>query len=159
MHAALLAAGVTNGTCVLAGVDLYGATHALLKHLFADQGVDVAVTDVTDVVTVEGVLSTRRPVAVLVETISNPLLKVTDIPRLVALCRRFRAKLLVDNTFATPVLVNPLAMGADFCIHSATKYIGGHGDVMAGVVAARAEGGPRLDEVRRRSLPGWPYVA
>ncbi len=76
------------------------------------------------------------------ETVSNPLLKVADLPALADIAHRYGAALLVDNTFATPYLVRPLALGADIVVHSATKYLGGHGDVLAGVVitpAARRE--------------------
>jgi cystathionine gamma-synthase/methionine-gamma-lyase len=93
---------------------------------------------------VEAALSDHHPCALLVETISNPLLKVADISALAVLTRRYGAQLLVDNTFASPYLVNPLAHGADFAIHSATKYLSGHGDVLAGVVVTSAENKSRL---------------
>jgi cystathionine gamma-synthase/methionine-gamma-lyase len=92
--------------------------------------------DVTNLTRLERQLAAERPVLLLVETISNPLLKVTDVARLAQLCRRFGTLLLVDNTFTSPVLYRPLAHGADMVIHSATKYMGGHGDVMGGVVVA-----------------------
>ena len=149
LHAALIAAGVGNGTRVLAAVDLYGATHAMLQRLFGGWGVDVGVTDVTDLGEVEAQLSAERPTALIVETISNPLLKVADVPTLAEMCQQAGTALLVDNTFATPLLFNPLSVGADYCVHSATKYIGGHGDVTAGVVVACSNAADRLDEVRR----------
>jgi cystathionine gamma-synthase/methionine-gamma-lyase len=84
-----------------------------------------------------------------VETISNPLLKVADVPLLAALAHRYGASLLVDSTFASPYLFNPLAHGADYAIHSATKYLSGHGDVLAGVVATSAENKIRLFELNK----------
>jgi cystathionine gamma-synthase/methionine-gamma-lyase len=83
------------------------------------------------------------------ETISNPLLKVADVPALADLAHRHGAQLLIDNTFASPYLCNPLAYGADYIVHSATKYIGGHGDVMAGVVVTSAENRLKLYEANK----------
>jgi cystathionine gamma-synthase/methionine-gamma-lyase len=90
-----------------------------------------------------------HPACLLVETISNPLLKVADVPALAALAHRYGASLLVDNTFASPYLFNPLKHGADFVIHSATKYLSGHGDVLAGVVATSAENKAKLFELNK----------
>ncbi|GIK36623.1 MAG: methionine gamma-lyase [Chloroflexota bacterium] len=138
MHAALLAAGVRAGTTVVAALDVYGATYTLLNRLFAELGAAVRLVDVADLAAVEVALVEMQPVALVAETISNPLLKVADAPALAELAHRYGAQLLLDNTFATPYLFTPLAHGTDFVIHSATKYIGGHGDVMAGVVVTSA---------------------
>ncbi|MBE7553316.1 MAG: PLP-dependent transferase [Anaerolineales bacterium] len=138
MHSALLAAGVRAGTAVVAALDVYGATYTLLNRLFAELGAAVRLVDVADLAAVEAALAEAQPVALVAETISNPLLKVADAPALAELAHRYGAQLLLDNTFATPYLFTPLAHGADFVIHSATKYIGGHGDVMAGVVVTSA---------------------
>lgn len=138
MHAALLAAGVRAGAAVVAALDVYGATYTLLNRLFAELGATVRLVDVADLAAVEAALAETQPVALVAETISNPLLKVADAPTLAELAHRYGAQLLLDNTFATPYLFTPLAHGADFVIHSATKYIGGHGDVMAGVVVTSA---------------------
>lgn len=139
IHAALLAAGVRSGTTVVAALDLYGATYTLLHRLFVELGARVRFVDVADLAAVEGALAETNPLALLVETISNPLLKVADLPALGDLAQRYSVQLLVDNTFSSPYLCNPLAHGADFVIHSATKFIAGHGDVMAGVVVTSAE--------------------
>ncbi len=85
----------------------------------------------------------------MAETISNPLLKVADLPALAGLAHRYGAQFLVDSTFASPYLCRPLAHGADYVIHSATKYIGGHGDVMAGVIATSAENRRKLYELNK----------
>lgn len=149
VHAALLAARVRAGTGLVAALDLYGATYALLNRLLADWGVTVLFVDVTDLKAVEAALSEAKPAALLVETISNPLLKVADLPALGDLAHLHGANFLVDNTFASPYLCNPLAHNADFVIHSATKFIGGHGDVMAGVVICSAENRSRLYELNK----------
>ncbi len=139
IHAALLAFGVRAGTAVVAAQDLYGATYLLLDRLLRTQRVAVQFVDVTDLEGVDEACAALRPAVVLVETVSNPLLKVADLPALAAIAHRWGSALLVDNTFATPYLVRPLTLGADAVIHSATKYLNGHGDVLAGVVVTSAE--------------------
>ncbi|GAB4538815.1 MAG: cystathionine gamma-synthase [Anaerolineae bacterium] len=149
IHAALLAAGVRAGRGVVAALDLYGATYTLLSRLFTELEIRARFVDATDLTAVESALAEISPVALVVETISNPLLKIADLPALVDLAHRYGAWLLVDNTFASPYLCNPLAHGADFVIHSATKYIGGHGDVMAGVVVTSRENRSALFELNK----------
>ncbi len=144
IHGALLAAGVRSGTAVVAAQDCYGATYSLLSTLMSQQGVRVAFVDTTDLQQVEQAIAAERPVAVVVETVSNPLLKLADLESLACLAHAVGAALIVDNTFATPYLCPPLALGADYVVHSASKYIGGHGDVLAGVVITTAANRQRL---------------
>jgi cystathionine beta-lyase/cystathionine gamma-synthase len=134
IHAALLAVGARTGSTVVAAQDIYGATYALLDKLLRTQGVETRFVDTTNLQAVEAACTALKPAALLVETISNPLLKVADLPALAEIAHRHGAAFLVDNTFATPCLVQPLALDADMVIHSATKYLGGHGDVLGGVV-------------------------
>lgn len=150
IHVALLAAGVRAGTTVVAALDLYGATFTLLTRLFAGLGAAIHLVDVCDLAAVDRALADVRPAALLAETLSNPLLKVADMPALVGLAHRCGAQVLIDNTFASPYLCNPLRHGVDFVIHSATKYIGGHGDVMAGIVVASAENRRGLNELNKQ---------
>jgi cystathionine gamma-synthase len=147
VHAALLAAGIRAGTAVVAALDLYGATYILLKKLFTELGAEVHFVDVVDLAAVERALAESSPVALLAETVSNPLIKVADLPALGALARRYDTQFLVDNTFASPYLCQPLNYGASFVIHSATKFIAGHGDVMAGVVVTSTENRRKLYEL------------
>ncbi len=150
IHGALLAAGVQAGTPVLAAIDLYGATYTLLNGLLRSLGVPAHFVDAGDLPGVEHALQRLQPRALLVETISNPLLKVADVAALVGLAHRFGARLLVDNTFASPYLYQPLLHSADFAIHSATKYLSGHGDVLAGVVVcADPADRARLSEINK----------
>ena len=149
IHASLLAAGVKSGASVVAALDLYGATYTLLRNLLDSLGVNIHMVDVANLGEVEKALGETHPVLLLVETISNPLLKVADVPSLAALAHRYGAGLLVDNTFASPYLFNPLKHGADYVIHSATKYLSGHGDVLAGVVATSAQNKSRLFELNK----------
>jgi cystathionine gamma-synthase/methionine-gamma-lyase len=149
LHAALLVAGARQGVTIVAALDLYGATYSLLTGLLSTLGVQSHLVDVSDLAAVEALVQATSPRLLLVETISNPLLKVADVPRLAEIAHRSGAVLLVDNTFASPYLFNPLSAGADYVIHSATKYLAGHGDVLAGVVVTTAENQSRLFELNK----------
>jgi cystathionine beta-lyase/cystathionine gamma-synthase/predicted N-acetyltransferase YhbS len=152
IHAALLGAGVRSGTAVVSAADVYGATYALLEKLLAELEVRVRFVDITDLDEVARAIEEERPVAVLCEIMSNPLIKVADVPALSNMAHAAGATLIVDSTFSTPYLFRPLDFGADYAVHSATKYLGGHGDVMAGVVSCSAERGHDLRE--RQKLLG-----
>lgn len=144
VHAALLAAGARASSHVVAAQDCYGATYSLLSTLLTEQGTSVHFVDTSDLGAVQDACRRYRPVALLVETISNPLLKVADVEALAAIAHEIDAALIVDSTFATPYLCQPLPLGADYVVHSATKYIGGHGDVLAGVIVTAEANRHRL---------------
>ncbi len=149
IHAALVGAGVRAGASVASAFDVYGATYSLLNRLLSEFGVHTTVVDISELAAVETSLRETHPAALLVETISNPLLKIADIPALAVMAHRYGAKLLVDNTFASPFLCRPLKLGADMVIHSATKYLSGHGDVLAGVLVTSAEARARIFETNK----------
>jgi cystathionine beta-lyase/cystathionine gamma-synthase len=149
IHATLLALEVVSGTAVVAAQDVYGATSTLLTTIFARQGVHIRLVDMTDLEHVEAVVRELRPKVVMAEIISNPLLKVVDLERVAALAHAHDALLVVDSTFTSPYLLQPLRYGADVVIHSATKYLGGHGDVTGGIVVAPATYRPQLELVGR----------
>lgn len=142
LHTAILAAGTPRGSTqpalrrILGAQDLYGATRTLLQDFFGAQGVEVAFCDMSDLAAVEESLNAAPPDLVLLEPISNPLLKVADVQAIAELTHAVRARLVVDNTIPTPVLLKPIELGADLVVHSATKYLGGHGDALGGVVVA-----------------------
>ena len=138
IHAALLAAGVKAGAAVVAAHDVYGATYALLSKLLSTLGVETRFVDIADLAAVEQAVVEEKPKAVLFETVSNPLLKVADTPAVVEMAHRHGAEVIVDNTFASPYVFQPLAHGVDYVVHSSTKYLGGHGDVLGGVVVTSA---------------------
>lgn len=121
------------GNHVVAGNDLYGGTYRLFTKVYERFGLKFSFVDATDV---EAVNAAMRPETALVwlETPSNPLLRITDISALAQLAKTHGALCVVDNTFATPFLQQPLALGADIVVHSTTKYIGGHSDVVGGCV-------------------------
>ncbi len=126
------------GDHVLVPDDSYYITRKLLQEVFARWGLEHTAVDMTDLAAVgRSLRSTTR--LVWVETPSNPLIRVTDIAGIVALARRAGARVACDNTWATPVLTRPLELGADLVMHSTTKYLGGHSDVLSGALVARAD--------------------
>ncbi len=149
LHAALLAAGASTGRTVVAAQDLYGATRSLLTTVLGGQGVRTVYVDATDASAVRSTLAQHTPVVLIVETMSNPLLKVADIAVLADLAHQRGAVLIVDNTFASPALCQPLRLGADYVVHSMTKYLSGHGDSTGGAVACSAARRADLEHVLR----------
>ncbi|HKG45688.1 MAG TPA: PLP-dependent aspartate aminotransferase family protein [Pyrinomonadaceae bacterium] len=139
VHAALIACDLKAGSTVLASQDLYGATTSLLNNVFTNFGVKTVHVDFSDLETVRQKARELRPQVLIAETISNPLLKVCDIEACAEIAHENGARLIIDNTFATPYLRQPLTPGADMVVHSATKYLGGHGDTMGGIVISRDE--------------------
>jgi cystathionine beta-lyase/cystathionine gamma-synthase len=139
VHAALLACDLKTGSTVLASQDLYGATTSLLNSVFTSFGVKTVNIDFSDLDEVRRQAKDIRPQVLVAETISNPLLKVCDIEATAEIAREQGARLIIDNTFASPYLRQPLKLGADMVVHSATKYLGGHADVMGGIVVSRDE--------------------
>lgn len=152
LHAALFACELAPGSVVLASQDLYGATTELLYNIFGAFGVKTVTADFSNLEELRAKAREERPRVLVAETISNPLLKVCDIEACAEIAREVSARFIVDNTFATPYLCRPLKLGADFAVHSATKYLGGHADVMGGVVVAR-------DEFDRAALVGVMKLA
>ena len=149
MHAALTAAELGGGAVVLAAEQLYGSTATLLMQIFGPGGVEVRFVDAYDLGAVEKKVAELNPRAVVIETISNPLLRVADTEGIAGITREGGAALVVDNTFATPYLQRPLELGADIVVHSATKYLSGHGDLTAGVVVAGAPYDAAVEQVRK----------
>jgi cystathionine gamma-lyase/homocysteine desulfhydrase len=126
------------GDHLVVGDDIYGGTYRVMSRVFNRLGVEATFVDTSDV---ESVRNAIRPEtkAVFLETPSNPLLKVTDIAAVSSLCREHALTLIVDNTFLTPYWQNPIDLGADIVVHSATKYLGGHSDVVAGLAVVKDE--------------------
>lgn len=133
LHAAILSC-VTAGSKIVASRELFGATYALLQTIFDSLDVETVFVDSLDLDAFGQAIASLRPRAVLVETISNPLLNVANLPAIAEQAHSVGAAVICDNTFASPVLVNPARFGVDLTMHSTTKYLGGHGDVMGGVV-------------------------
>ncbi|MBS0374860.1 MAG: cystathionine gamma-synthase [Proteobacteria bacterium] len=132
----LVAHLVRAGELVLAPRDCYGGTHRLLSALARHGALRVAFIDPTDLDELARALA-QKPRLLWLETPSNPLLRITDLERAGALAREAGALVAVDNTFLSPVWQQPLAFGADLVVHSTTKYLNGHSDVVGGAVVAR----------------------
>ncbi len=148
MHLAILGE-VQAGDRILASKDLYGSTFALLTNVFGVLGIRTTFVDTTDLAAVESAMAEVRPRLLVVETISNPLMRVADIPALATIVKGHRARLLVDSTFASPVMVNPLRHGAHVVVHSTTKYLSGHGDTTGGVIVTDEVRGHELRELNK----------
>src|SRR5580704_12039029 len=136
LHMALLAALADRRKSILAADALYGATVSLLMKVLEPMGVAVRFVDVCDLSAVEKAAAEHKPGCILMETVSNPLLRVGSIAGLAAIAKAVGAALVVDSTFATPLLVRPLELGANIVVHSVTKYLAGHGDVLGGVAVS-----------------------
>ena len=136
------------GDEVIADRTLYGCTFAYLNHGLARFGVKVTHVDLTDPANLEQAIGPATKL-VFFETPANPNMRLVDIAAVAAIARRHGALTVVDNTYCTPYLQRPLALGADFVVHSATKYLGGHGDLLAGAIVGPAE---ILQQVRFHGL-------
>ena len=134
------------GDHVIAPEDAYYGTADLLLDHFANWGLEATLVDMTRLDAVEGAVRPNTRL-IWVETPSNPLIRTSDIAGVVAIARRAGARVACDNTWATPMLQRPLALGADVVMHSTTKYLGGHSDILGGALVAREEG-PLLDRIR-----------
>jgi cystathionine gamma-synthase/methionine-gamma-lyase len=143
IHAAIINA-VPAGASILASQDLYGATYTILNGDLR-RSITPHFVDILDLANVEAKARELRPAAIIAETISNPLIRVADIPALSRIAKDVEASLIIDNTFASPMLCQPATLGADYVVHSTTKYLGGHGDSTGGVIATSSE---RATDVR-----------
>ncbi|MCS6562121.1 MULTISPECIES: cystathionine gamma-synthase [Curtobacterium] len=132
---ALLRTALVPGGRVVMGNDVYGGTHRLVSRLHVPWGVELVVVDMSDLDQVRAALQGAPATTVLwVETPTNPLMKIADIAALATLGHESGALVVVDNTFASPYLQQPLSLGADVVVYSTTKYLGGHSDVVGGAV-------------------------
>ena len=129
------ACAIASGGRVVAQQDIYGQVRALFERWIRERGAKIDFVDATDLAAVDRALRSGPAALLYVEAIANPLLRVTDIAGLSKLAHGRGATLAVDATFASPVLVRPVSLGADVVIQSLTKYVNGHGDVMGGSVA------------------------
>ena len=133
---------LSSGDKVLLGDDVYGGTNRLFHRVFAQLGIETVLVDMTDPEAVKAAMDERVKL-IWLETPTNPTLKITDIKAISEIAKTNDVILAVDNTFATPYLQNPLALGADIVCHSTTKYIGGHSDSIGGALITND---PKLHE-------------
>jgi len=135
---ALLWTFLEPGDEILVDKTLYGCTFAFLHHGLAKFGITITHVDMTDPAKVQAALTDKTRI-VYFETPANPNMRLVDIAEVARIARAHGARTVVDNTYATPVLTRPIELGADMVVHSATKYLGGHGDLVAGLVVGSAE--------------------
>jgi cystathionine beta-lyase/cystathionine gamma-synthase len=153
LQIALATALVDRRKKVLAASALYGATINLLMNVMGPFGVETVFVDITNPEAVKAAIEAEKPGCVLMETVSNPVLRVGPLDEIARICREADVALIVDNTFATPLLVRPLELGAHMVVHSLTKYLSGHGDVMGGSVTADEAHLPVLRQMSRTAGP------
>ena len=121
------------GDHIVSAKNIYGGTYNLLAHTLPEYGINTTFVDPFDYGEVEGAIKDNTK-ALFIETLGNPNSDVVDIERLAGIAHAHKIPLVIDNTFATPYLVRPIEFGADIVVHSATKYIGGHGTTIGGVI-------------------------
>jgi cystathionine gamma-synthase len=134
----LLRAILSPGDHVLMGNDVYGGSHRLVSRAFMPWGVSLSTVEMVDPDAVRAAIRPDATKVVWLETPSNPLMKITDIAAIAEIAHEVGAIVVVDNTFASPYLQQPLSLGADVVVHSTTKYLGGHSDVLGGAVVLNA---------------------
>jgi cystathionine beta-lyase/cystathionine gamma-synthase len=135
---------------ILISSDLYGGTTRYLRTISEPIGIHILEVDITKLQEVKKLLQEHRPKLLFAESISNPLLVVSDVKALAELAHQFGTELIIDNTFATPYFLNPLALGADGVIHSSSKYLGGHSDLIGGAfVTNKKEWKDHSDAIRK----------
>ena len=145
---ALLLALLKPGDHLIVSDVHYAGTAELIRATLADAGIESSAVDASDLAAVEAAVRPRTRL-VWIETPANPIMRLADIAAVAAIAHRHGLPLAVDSTFATPIATRPIELGADFVVHSLTKYIGGHGDALGGAVLGSAE---RLEPLRQHAL-------
>ncbi|MGE5324748.1 MAG: methionine gamma-lyase [Actinomycetota bacterium] len=144
---------VSAGDEIVADTTLYGCTYSFFTHGLSRFGVKVTFIDMTQPEQLARAITARTKLVYL-ETPSNPNMRVIDIARISEIAHGFGVPVIVDNTYCTPMLQRPLELGADMVVHSATKYLGGHGDLIAGIVAGSREAMDRVRGVGVKDMTG-----
>lgn len=138
---------------IVAAQSIYGASIKLFDQVFGSLGVETHYADICDLNAVERAITEHKPGCVFMEVVSNPLLRVGAVDEVAKLAKAAGSALVVDNTFSTPMLLQPLALGANMVVHSATKYLAGHGDVLGGIVVSDEEHHEMVRNLSRISGP------
>jgi cystathionine gamma-synthase/methionine-gamma-lyase len=153
LNLALQAALLDRRRSIVAANSIYGTTVKMIEQLFCSFGVEVRYVDICDLDAVGKAIEETQAGCVFMESVSNPLLRVGRIDRIAQLAHASGAALIVDNTFATPMLLRPLDLGADMVVHSATKFLAGHGDVLGGVIVSNEEHHETVRSLARAAGP------
>jgi cystathionine gamma-synthase/methionine-gamma-lyase len=146
-HLALLAAGAGRDELILCSSDVYGSVYTMVENIFPHLGGRSILMDFTDLDQVEATIKRERPKVVYFEVVTNPMTKVIDAPAVIEIAHRNGATVVVDNTFTTPYLLTPFEFGADYVTHSVSKFLSGHGDVLAGSVSCYRKDFDRLHDM------------
>ncbi len=146
-HLALLTAGAGRDELILCSSDVYGSVYTMVESIFPHLGGRSILMDFTDLDKLEHVIKRERPKVVYFEVVTNPMTKVIDAPAVIDMAHRYGATVIVDNTFTTPYLLKPIQIGADFVSHSVSKFLAGHGDVLAGSVSCYRKDFDRLHDI------------
>jgi cystathionine gamma-synthase/methionine-gamma-lyase len=153
LHTAILSALTDRQRSIVAANAMYGATVGLLMNVMEPSGVGIQFADICDLDALRAAVAEAKPGCIVMESISNPLLRVGEIDKIAAIANEAGAAVVVDNTFATPLLARPLELGAHFSVHSVTKYLAGHGDVLGGAVVTTREHAESLRALGRTIGP------
>lgn len=146
-HLALLTAGAGRDELILCSSDVYGSVYTMVENIFPHLGGRSILMDFTNLDRLEETIKRERPRVVYFEVITNPMTKVIDAPAVIEMAHRYGATVVVDNTFTTPYLLKPFQFGADFVTHSVSKFLAGHGDVLAGSVSCRRKDFDKLHDM------------
>jgi len=141
------------GDEIVTDTTLYGCTFSFMRHGLSRFGITITHADLTDPAAVRAAMSDRTRI-VYFETPANPNMRLVDVVAISAIAREWGARVVVDNTYATPVLTRPIELGADIVVHSATKYMGGHGDLVGGVAVGRADDMTQVRLVGMKDMTG-----
>ena len=136
LQTAIFVALLDRNKSIVAASDLYGATINLLIKIMDPLGIAVRFVNICDLAAVEAAIVESKAGCLVMETVSNPVLRVGELDKIAAIAKKTNTAVIVDNTFSTPLLIRPIELGASFSVHSATKYLSGHGDVLGGLVVA-----------------------
>jgi cystathionine gamma-synthase/methionine-gamma-lyase len=146
-HLALLTAGAGKDELILCSSDVYGSVYTMVENIFPHLGGHSILMDFIDLDALEDTMKRERPAVVYFEVVTNPMTKVIDAPVVIEMAHRYGAVVIVDNTFTTPYLLKPVQMGADFVTHSVSKFLSGHGDVLAGSVSCSRKDFDKLHDM------------
>ncbi len=146
-HLALLAAGAGQDELILCSSDVYGSVYTMVENIFPHLGGRSILMDFTDLDRLEETMERERPRVVYFEVVTNPMTKVIDAPAVIEMAHRVGAVVITDNTFTTPYLLRPTELGADYVSHSVSKFLSGHGDVLAGSVSCRRKDFDKLHDM------------
>lgn len=155
LQTAIFVALLDRNKSIVAASDMYGATLNLLTKIMDPLGIAVRFVNICDLAAVEAAIIESKAGCLVMETVSNPVLRVGELDKITAIAKKTNTAVIVDNTFSTPLLIRPIELGASFSVHSATKYLSGHGDVLGGLVVADEE---HIEPLRAYSRIAGPVM-